>query len=628
MEASVDRKSLLLCLGLVLLIRLPFLNQAIQGDDHIYLTEAQHALVDPLHPSDVKYVFLGDQVDLRGHPHPPGNAWPLAALIMIFGDVYEVPFHAAYIVFSMVAVWAMWSLACRFSERPLWATLLFVAVPAFVVNGGSLEADLPFLAFWMASIALFLSGRMWIAALAMAAAAMMAYQAVFLLPILFCAIRSRLVVGQPILAAAGFPAGAWTRWKARPQAGLPAPQLLVPYATLLTPLLVLIAWQLFTRLTTGTMPAGKLAEYFSTYAFQDIQHKLQNALMLFIHSWWIVFPALVPATAALAWRNRRDPATLFLLAWIGIFFAGALAIFFSGSARYLLPMAAPVAILASRLPTKWLVPAFAIQLGIALALATVNYQHWDGYRAFAATLRAPSAGHRVWVDNDWGLRYYLEADHALPARKGQHVRPGDIVVTSALGHNVEFTAPLSLLSSANIQASLPLRLIGLDGHSGYSTVDEGYLPFGISTGPIDRVMARLVMERHATREYLTISAPEAAEQVVSGIFPADRWMSQVGVVVLKSPAVPKRLRAEFYLPPNAKARQVTLLLDGREVASQNYPGPGAYTLISDQPLQGTTVEIRVDRTFTAPGDRRALGMVLIAVGFAPSEKLPATDEHR
>jgi hypothetical protein len=461
----------------------------------------------------------------------------------------------------------------------------------------------------MASIALFLSSRMWLAALAMAAAAMMAYQAVFLIPILFFAIRLGLLRDKRSLTVAAPIRAATVRER-------------LHYLTLLTPLLVLIAWQLFTRLTTGTMPAGKLAEYFSTYAFQDIQHKLQNALMLFIHSWWIVFPALVPATAVLAWRNRRDPATLFLLAWIGIFFAGALAIFFSGSARYLLPMAAPVAILASRLPTKWLAPAFAIQLAVALSLATVNYQHWDGYRAFAASLGAPSAGHRVWVDNDWGLRYYLEADHALPARKGQHVRPGDIVVTSELGHNVEFTAPLSLLASANIQAFLPLRLIGLNGHSGYSTVDEGYLPFGISTGPIDRVMARLVMERHATLEYLTISAPEAAEQVVSGIFPADRWMSQAGVVVLKSPAVPRKLRAEFYIPPNARARQVTLLLDGREVAAHDYPGPGAYTLVSAEPLQGTTVEIRVDRTFTAPGDRRPLGMVLIAVGFAQSQSDP------
>src|SRR5260370_2379088 len=192
MEARVAPKSLLLLMGLVLLIRLPLLNQAIQGDAHMYLTEAQHALVDPLHPSDVKYVFLGDEVDLHGLSHAHGNAWPLAGLLLLFGDVHEIPCHAAYIVFSLIAVWAMWSLACRFSERPVWATLLFIAVPAFVVNGGSLEADLPFLAFWMASIALFLSGRMLLAACAMAASAMIASHAVLPLPILFCAIMLRL----------------------------------------------------------------------------------------------------------------------------------------------------------------------------------------------------------------------------------------------------------------------------------------------------------------------------------------------------------------------------------------------------------------------------------------------------
>jgi len=602
MEARIaPPKSLLLLMGLVLLIRLPFLHQAIQGDDYIYLTEARHALIDPLHPSDVQYVFLGGPVDLRGHSHPPGNAWPLAALLLLSGDVREVPFHAAYIAFSLVAVWAMWSLACRFSPRPLWATLLFIAVPAFVVNGGSLESDLPFLACWMAAIALFLSRRLLPAALAMAAAAMMAYQAVFLLPILFCATRLRLPAKRPEDRS---------------------PSRALPYATLLTPLAILIAWQLFTRLTTGTMPAGKLAEYFSTYAFQAIQHKLQSALMLFIHSWWIVFPALVPPAAVLAWRSRRDPATAFLLAWIAIFFAGALAIFFSGSARYLLPMAAPVAILASRLPAKWLAPAFALQLALSLSLAAVNYQHWDGYRAFAAALRAPSAGHRVWVDNDWALRYYLESDHALPARKGMHLRPGDIVVSSELGHNIEFTDPLAPLAASAIQAALPLRLIGLDSHSGYSDVSEGYLPFGFSTGPIDRVTARLVLERHATLSYLTIGSPGAAAQIVDGIYPNDRWMSQSATVILKAPAAPTPLRAEFYIPPNARARRITLLLDGREVASRTCPGPGPYTLATAEPLQGTSVEIRVDRTFTAPGDRRTLGMILTGLGFAQPDPRP------
>ena len=73
-------------------------------------------------------------------------------------------------VFSLIAAWAMWSLARRFSPQPLWATLLFMAVPAFVVNGNSLETDLPFLAFWMAAVALFCAGRLWWAAVAMAAA--------------------------------------------------------------------------------------------------------------------------------------------------------------------------------------------------------------------------------------------------------------------------------------------------------------------------------------------------------------------------------------------------------------------------------------------------------------------------
>ena len=122
---------------------------------------------------------------------------------------------------------------------------------------------------------------------------------------------------------------------------------------------------------------------------QTFDAKLASALALTIHSWFIVFPALVPPAFILAWRRRREPDTLFLLAWIGIFFAGALLIFFAGSARYLLPMAAPVVLLTSRLRPRWLAAGFALQLALGLALAVVNYQHWDGYRQFAHSLRSP-----------------------------------------------------------------------------------------------------------------------------------------------------------------------------------------------------------------------------------------------
>jgi hypothetical protein len=595
MEPSVTHRQFLLVLGLVLLIRLPFLNQAIQGDDHIYITEASHALIDPLHPDNTSYVFQGKEVDLRGQPHPPLDGWVLAGLIAVFGGVKEIPFHAAYIVFSLIAAAAMWSLARRFSPQPLWAASLFVAVPAFVVNGNSLETDLPFLAFWMAAIALFVwprpVGRV-LSAISMALAALTAYQAVLLTPIL--AVYVWL-----------FHRRDGTRWMA-----------------LLVPPLTVGAWQLFERLSTGALPAAVLNGYLATY--QTFDAKLASALALTIHSWFIVFPALVPPALLLAWRRRREPDTLFLLAWIGIFFAGAIVIFFAGSARYLLPMAAPVALLASRLRAKWLAAGFAAQLALSLGLATVNYQHWSGYRQFAESLRGPAAGHRVWIDGEWGLRFYLESDGALPLKKTQRLRPGDIVVSSELGASVNPTAPFAPLRAAEIRPALPLRLIGLESHSGYSTVSRGFWPFGVSAGLIDRVRAVEVAERHPTLAYLPMNAPEAADQIVGGIYALEdnrfRWMSRSAVVALKSPPAALPLRVTFTIPPQARARRVALVLDGREVASQTYPAPGTYTLESPPVRAAGAVaiaEIAIDRTFCAPPDSRELGMVLTGVGFAP-----------
>jgi hypothetical protein len=137
------RRQLILVALVVLALRLPFLNQAFQGDDVLYLTEAAHAQIEPLHPKHTTYVFMGRDIDMRGQSHPPLNAWFLALLIAAGKGVSEIPFHAAYILFSLIAAFSALALARRFSPHPLLATLLFCATPAFVINGTSLEADLP-----------------------------------------------------------------------------------------------------------------------------------------------------------------------------------------------------------------------------------------------------------------------------------------------------------------------------------------------------------------------------------------------------------------------------------------------------------------------------------------------------
>lgn len=582
-----------LILAVVLLIRLPFLNQAIQGDDVYYLAGAEHAQIDPLHPNDVRYIFLGDPVDLRGFPHPPFNAWFLGLLLALFGDIREVPFHAAYILFSLIAALAMWSLAKRFCPHPLWATLLFLAVPAFVINGNSFESDLPFLAFWMAAIACFVAGKWIPASIAMVLASLSAFQAVFLIPILWVYVW-------------------FFRRKDR-----------AAWAVTLVPALTILTWQLFERWTSGALPAAVLGGYWSSYGLQALVNKLRSAAALTVHACFMVFPVLLPAAALLSWR-RRDRETLFLAAWTALFFCGALILFYAGSARYLLPMAAPLALLVSRLPARWLAAGFAAQMTLSLALATVNYQHWGGYRRFARGLRAQATGHRVFIDGEWGLRYYLEADGGLPIERGQVLRPGDIVVSSRLAYPVEFSAPVAPIAEQTIRASLPLQLIGLQARSGYSTATKGLLPFDVVTAPIDVVRAEIVLDRRPTLAWLPMNAPESKAQIVSGLYELEgaawRWMSGSAVVLLKSPAAPEPLAAVFNIPDAAPARTVRLLLDGREIASQTYGGPGSYTLKSlpERPSGPTaTVTISVDRTFSVPGDHRELGIVVSAIGFQP-----------
>jgi hypothetical protein len=310
---------------------------------------------------------------------------------------------------------------------------------------------------------------------------------------------------------------------------------------------------------------------------------------------------------------RRD----FLAIWAVVFFAGAMLIFFAGSARYLLPIAAPVAILAARTAApRWLAAGFALQLLLSLGLATANYQHWNGYRQFAATQASNAAHQRVWVDAEWGLRYYLESAGALPLSKDQIVQPGDIIVSSELAHPVAINAPLALVSASSIVPGIPLRLISLSRRSAYSSASEGLLPFEISAGPADRVHADTVVERKPTLSYLDPKDPLAPVHVISGLFP-DGWTTDRASVMLKLPEKLASVEVKLYIPADAPARHVQLLVDGQLVAEDTFAKDGGHQLAAPFHSAGptATVTVIVDKTHTVPGDLRKLGVLITGLGF-------------
>ncbi len=612
----------------ILLLRLPFLNQAVQGDDVNYLGAAQYAQTDPAHPSHYEFVFQGKKVSMRGHPHPPLNAWTQAALLAWSGDISEVRFHCFYIVFSLIAGLSTLSLARRFTTKPLTTTLLACATPAFIVNGMSLESDLPFLAFWLASIALYVKAvdrRSWkilaAAGLAMPLAAMAAFQSLVMVPILLFYLWRNGKDWKPGWAA-----------------------LAVVPATL-------IAYQLFEKLTSDTLPAEVLAGYFSTYGLQTLTNKLRNAAALTTHAGWMILvpcpgsfllaAAAVPFAIYLdpnplfwlffllglrlllwCWRNRND----FLAAWVLVFFAAALALFFAGSARYLLPIAAPVAMLAVNRSTRAILwPALAIQLLLGLALAKVNYDHWDAYRTIVARHEKDWANKRVWINGEFGLRYYAESAGAVPLVRGQAVYPGHLVVSSQAGMPTAFTtgggAPAPV-ATYTVTSSLPLRLFAVNSPSAYSYAAHGFRAFDISRAPIDTVEILGVAERAPTLPFLPMNAPEAGQQIVSGIDRVEdgryRWMEKKGVLLLKRPPTAMPVRVEFFLPDQSPAREVTLTLDGKEVARRTYSSRGAFSIESEAVMpagEAAVLAVEVDQTFSVPGDQRVLGMIIVSAGF-------------
>jgi len=267
----------------------------------------------------------------------------------------------------------------------------------------------------------------------------------------------------------------------------------------------------------------------------------------------------------------------------------------------------------------------AVELLLSVGFAIVNYQHWGAYREFARRFAHDAETQRVWINGDF-LRFYLEQEGALPLPLNETVRNGDLVISSKLSgqhFNSGGTVPV-LVGTQTIRPRIPLRLAGIDANSAYSTTAFGLQPFDVSTGMIDELTAERFIEKQPELTFLHMNSPAAAHQIVSGVYDVEngewRWMGQKAVVLLKCPAKPAPLQVAFYIPPQAPARVLTVLVNDGQVAQQRYPQPGPYTLSTAviSPNQKTaTVAITVDQTFSAPNDGRTLGVILTAVGFEP-----------
>jgi hypothetical protein len=501
-------RALVVLAAVTLLLHLPFLFQPVQGDEGVYLDTAREALKHPLAPLNFPYVFQGNEVNMAGHPHPPLNAWFLALLLLVGGGVSEPFFHAAYLVFPLLAAYGGYLLAERFTARPLWAALLLAAAPLVQVNTNTLASpEAPAIAFLLLGAAYFVRRRFLPAGVFLVLAGMTALQALAIAPILLLDFYLR---GERP------PRAAWLAVAA--------------------PFVVLAAWQLSQLAIIGRLPASILFGYTTT-VFGGIKRRVWNALALTEHlaafvvftplligvrkrvaaqlrqpALWVVIVAgialavFVPGyaaweramlafffaagvgTLAWLWHARRDEP--FLAAWCLAYFAFTLVAFFAGAARYLLPLAAPLVLLFLRACENRqgrLIAALAVNLVVGLNISYAAY----GFARVYTRVPPPSPAPFL-VNGEWGFRYYLVEKGGRPIQRASvPAVPGEWIVSSELslagkyGSLAESVAvPVRTLE---LGVRSPLRLVDRYGHSGFSSAAFGLLPFSFSRQPLDRI---------------------------------------------------------------------------------------------------------------------------------------------
>ena len=156
-------RAVLLLVFVSLATALPFVHRAYFVDDHYFVTIAKGLVEHPARPYDFRaddeaHATLGWE---RGQPPRMVNPllfhYYLAAVIHCWGDaVWKLRFSA--LIFSVMAVIAVYFLGFRFVARPLYPALLMALTPAYWLTSYSLLIDGAMIGFFLTALWTFMAG--------------------------------------------------------------------------------------------------------------------------------------------------------------------------------------------------------------------------------------------------------------------------------------------------------------------------------------------------------------------------------------------------------------------------------------------------------------------------------------
>ena len=534
---------------------LPFLSQPLHMDDNFYMDMARNARVNPLHPYDVPYDFGGFHLpDMASHSHPPLQAYFLAAIQRFAGEGEgrEWIYHGVALIFPLLAAVAMYFVAARFVERPLWPALGLAACPLVLVMEHTLMADMPTLALWLAAVASFLWAlelnrkSLYAASALMQFGAMFAsYQAVALFPLLgFYQLRKRgRALGWAALLLPLAAMGAWLvvsslhyrRMILLDTLGYVQSRDAASLGMLGTKFLALLGYQgwlivfpffllyLYARgLKSRLFGLSLLGAMFLAQAAIPSYRLVDKAIFVIGLTAGSCLMARMGASFFDAFLSGQSVRTgfdrveaQFLSVWYFGVAAYCLILFTEGSARYILPLVPPVLLFFFRrleiteiaeyrvesrpFLNSAMVASGALVLSLAwgMFLAQADFEFARIYPRAAAAFTRIYSGFDTYVTGEWGFRYYFGRIGARPLPADvSSVRGGSLLVKPGLAVPYEVPADLASMAMplANLSFDLntPFRTMDTRVPAGFYSTGWGLIPFSISDKSVETLEIRQV----------------------------------------------------------------------------------------------------------------------------------------
>lgn len=526
------------------LVVLPFLGKGPALDEEGYLWIARQ--LDPLRPYDWKRVWPPyDDADAFAWAHPPIHLWWLAAWSALT-DTGWLLRAVAGLPWVVLLAASVAKLAARVCHHPGLGAALWLASPTVVLGlQDTWMIDLPAVALATAAVATYREGLVdeegrWfvLSGILLGLAIETKYSMAVLVPVLavhmvrlgprpglwVAAGAVVLVIEGPLWAAYGRP-HPWEVFTRRGEieAGALGGRVLgtlVRSALLALPLVLL-------RANPALLGVGGAVGLAAVLAARPAEMHVATSTLLVVLAGLggtLLARAGAAAVSSPLRRRKGDRGDPLLLGGWGLAVAvGVVALHNYASARYLLPAAAPAALLLARSgeEVSWgkalLRVSVAVTAVVSVALALADYRFVAAgeevaRRALAEVGRAGAPAEGVPVDaappaegggapgrfaGEWSFRGAMEAAGWVRYRPDEALPSGTwvIVADNASPGQVAADAlePVGRVESEDL---FPLRVVDIRGDVGLYAETLGTLPFGFRRGPLEA--ATLYRVRAAT----------------------------------------------------------------------------------------------------------------------------------